>query len=67
MDSDRLQTWLTLGANIAVLVGIVFLAVEIRQNSEHLALQLEFQAARKSSKTTETCKNQTKLLYSARH
>ena len=47
MNSDRLNTWLTFGANMAVLVGIVFLAVEIRQNSEHLALQLEFQAAQK--------------------
>ena len=47
MDSDRLKSWLTLGANFAVLLGIVFLAIEIRQNSEHLALQLEFEASQK--------------------
>lgn len=42
MNSDRLSQWLTLAANLGVLIGIVFLALEIRQNSDHLALQLEF-------------------------
>jgi hypothetical protein len=42
VNSDRLNRWLTLAANVGVLVGIVFLALEIRQNSDHLALQLEF-------------------------
>jgi len=31
MDTDRLNKWLTLAANIGVLVGIVFLALEVRQ------------------------------------
>ena len=39
MDSDRLNRWLTLGANIGVLVGIIVLAVEIRQNSDLARLQ----------------------------
>ena len=39
MDSDRLNRWLTLIANTGVLVGIVFLAVELRQNNENLAAQ----------------------------
>lgn len=39
MDSDRLNSWLSLGANIGVLVGIIFLAVEIRQNSDLARLQ----------------------------
>jgi hypothetical protein len=39
MDSDRLNRWLSLGANIGVLVGIIFLAVEIRQNSDLARLQ----------------------------
>lgn len=42
MTSDVINRWLSLAANIAVLIGIVFLALEIRQNSNHLALQLEF-------------------------
>ena len=33
MDSDRLNRWLTLGANLGVVIGIVFLAYELRQNS----------------------------------
>ena len=39
MDSDRLNRWMTLGANIAVLAGILFLAFELQQNT--LATQLE--------------------------
>ncbi len=39
MESDRLNRWLTLIANTGVLVGIVFLAVELRQNNENLAAQ----------------------------
>ncbi len=39
MDSDRLNRWLTLGANLGVLVGIIFLAAEIRQNSDLARLQ----------------------------
>jgi hypothetical protein len=42
MKDDRLNRWLSLAANVGVLVGIVFLALEINQNSDHLALQLEF-------------------------
>jgi hypothetical protein len=33
MDVDRLNRWLTLGDNIGVLAGIVFLALEIQQNT----------------------------------
>ena len=32
MDTDRLNRWLTLGANIGIIVGIVFLAIEVNQN-----------------------------------
>lgn len=34
MDYSTLNQWLTLGANFGVLVGIVFLIVEIKQNTE---------------------------------
>lgn len=40
MDSDPLNRWLTLGANFAVLIGIVFLAIEIRQNTEMTSAQI---------------------------
>jgi hypothetical protein len=39
MNIERVNRWLTLGANLGVLVGIVFLALEIRQNSEIARLQ----------------------------
>jgi hypothetical protein len=33
MDTDRLNRWLTLGANLAVLAGLVALVIEIRTNT----------------------------------
>jgi len=40
MTSVRLNRWLTLGANIAVLVGIFFLAAEISQNTDMMRIQI---------------------------
>ncbi len=40
LDSDRLNRWLTLGANIGVLVGIVLLLLELDQNSDLLRAQI---------------------------
>ncbi len=34
MGEYKVNKWLTLGANIGVLVGIMFLAVELRQNND---------------------------------
>ena len=34
MDSDRLNRWLALGANTGVLVGLIFLVVEIRHTND---------------------------------
>jgi len=42
MKLDDLNRWLTLGANIGVIAGIVFLAVELRQNNELLAADARF-------------------------
>lgn len=39
MDSDRLNKWLTLAANIGVIAGIVFLVLELRQNTELMRAQ----------------------------
>jgi len=39
LDTEKLNRWLTLGANLGVLVGIVFLSVEIRQNTNAVAAQ----------------------------
>lgn len=39
MDSRKINRWLTLGANIGVVLGIIFLAIELRQNNELLQSQ----------------------------
>ena len=39
MKADGVNRWLTLAANLAVLIGICFLYVELRQNSELTRLQ----------------------------
>jgi hypothetical protein len=39
LEANRLNRWLTLIANVAVVAGIVFLAFELRQNNELLEAQ----------------------------
>jgi len=39
VDSDRVNRWLTLGANVAVLVGLVLVVIEIRQNNDMMRAQ----------------------------
>ncbi len=39
MKTDSINRWLILGANLGVLVGIIFLAIELRQNNELLEAQ----------------------------
>ncbi len=39
LDADRLNRWLTLIANIAVVAGIIFLGLELRQNNEILQFE----------------------------
>ena len=41
MDTDRLNRWLTLVANVAVVAGIIFLGLELRQNNELLQFEVE--------------------------
>lgn len=41
LESDRLNRWLTLGANIGVLIGLVLLIVEIQQNSDLVRAEIE--------------------------
>lgn len=40
MDTDRLNRWLTLVANIGVLIGILLLVYELNQNSELMRAQI---------------------------
>ena len=39
MKLDQINRWLSLLANVGVIAGIVFLAIEIRQNNENLTVQ----------------------------
>ena len=41
MHSDRLNKWLTLGANLGVLAGLALLVVEIRQSNQLALAQIE--------------------------
>jgi len=45
MISEKLNSWLTLAANVGVIAGIVFLAIEIRQNSDAVRAQTKAQLA----------------------
>lgn len=45
MDSPRLTRWLTLGANVAVVVGIVLLIVELEQNRQQMRAQTRHELA----------------------
>ena len=39
MNSDRLNRWVTLGANLGVVAGIVLVLIELNQNTESAELQ----------------------------
>lgn len=41
MDTDRLNRWLALGANIGVLIGIILLVVELDQNRDMMRAQTQ--------------------------
>ena len=40
MDSGRVGNWLTLGANLGVLVGIILILIELRQNADLMRAQM---------------------------
>ena len=39
MASDNLSKWLPLGANIGIMIGLILVVIQIRQNSDLLRLQ----------------------------
>jgi len=61
MDTDKLNRWLTLGANIAVLTGIFFLAVEISQNTEMIRAQINQSRAEASMSEAQSIFNSQHL------
>jgi len=45
VESDRLARWLTLGANLGVLIGLVLLIAELAQNREMMRAQIRHELA----------------------
>ena len=41
MDSDKINRWLSLGANVGVIAGLVFVAMEIQTNTESNIIAIE--------------------------
>jgi hypothetical protein len=48
MDVDKVNRWLTLLANVGVIAGIVFLALEVHQNNELLEADARYNRMRVS-------------------
>ena len=46
-NSERINSWVSLLANIGILLGLVLVAVELNQNTKQLALELEWQVNQK--------------------
>ncbi len=40
MNTERLNTWLSFTANIGVIFGLIFLAIELNQNSDLMRIQI---------------------------
>lgn len=45
MESDRLARWLTIGANLGVLVGLLLLIAELNQNRDMMRAQIRHELA----------------------
>ena len=49
MESSRIGTWLSIGANLGVIGGLVLVALQLNQNSELLRLQMLEQESRRAT------------------
>jgi hypothetical protein len=58
LKSSRISEWLTLFANVAVVVGIIFLAIEVSQNTAMIEAQM-------SQGRAETAMDQAESLYNS--
>ena len=43
MDSGKLSSWLQIGANVGIVVGLIFGGVQLKQNSDLLKTQLLYE------------------------
>ena len=51
MDTDQINRWLTLTANLGILIGLVLIIVEIRQNSQLMRAQINMDRTTSSIET----------------
>jgi hypothetical protein len=51
MDTNKLNGWLTLAGNMAILAGLILLVVEIRQNSDLMRAQISMERSTVSRQT----------------
>jgi len=57
MRTKQLNNWLTLAANLAVLAGIIFLAIEISQNTDMMRTQMNQSRAELAMNEAESLYN----------
>ena len=57
MRSEQLNDWLTLAANLAVLAGIIFLVIEISQNTDMMRTQINQSRAELAMNEAESLYN----------
>lgn len=68
MDSDRVNRWLTLGANLGVFAGLILVAYEINQSGKHLELAASADGVDNFTQAMETLvqdENLSLLIYRA--
>jgi len=61
MNSDQLMKWLTILSNVGVLIGLVFLVVEINQNSRIAAATAQLDLAQDRRETYEYANSMMEL------
>ena len=60
MNAQKLNLWLTLGANTVVVVGLALLIIEIRQNTDLMRAQI-------SQSRTDTALSEQQSVYTSDH
>lgn len=60
MNAQKLNTWLSLGANIGVVIGLMLLIIEIGQNTEMMRAQI-------NQHRTDTALSEQQAVYTSDH
>ena len=60
MKTEKVNSWLTLGANVGVLIGLILLVIEIRQNTNMMQAQM-------SQSRSETARSGLQATYNSEY